>query len=180
MRLVRFSRRDKVGWGLGAGEFVVDGRKAAKALDLVRYSEMKDLIEDGDAGLSVIRRIQKTAQDESNFRGGFSYPRESCGLLSPLPNPNKLLCLAGNYRMHIKEAGLRASEQSARMTPQVFMKPPSTTIIGPFDPILIQQDSVAVDWELELAVVVGKPMPVAPAVQWESCGGFSKIVELSS
>ena len=156
MRLVRFLRRDKVGWGLDAGEFVVDGRKAAEALDLVPYSAMKDVIEDGEAGLSVIRRIQQTAQDGSNFRDGFSYPRESCGFLSPLPNPNKLLCLAGNYRKHIKEAGLRASEHSGRMTPQVFMKPPSTAIIGPFDPILIQQDSVAVDWELELAVVVGK------------------------
>jgi 2,4-diketo-3-deoxy-L-fuconate hydrolase len=156
MRLVRFSRTDEVGWGLDVGEFVVDGRKAAKALDLVCYPEVKDLIEDGEAGLSVIRRIQQIAQDESKFRDGLSYPQGSCGFLPPLPNPNKLLCLAGNYHMHIKEAGLRASEHSGRMTPQVFMKAPSTTIIGPFDPILIQQHSVAVDWELELAVVVGR------------------------
>jgi 2,4-didehydro-3-deoxy-L-rhamnonate hydrolase len=76
-------------------------------------------------------------------------------LLVPIPRPNKLLLLAGNYAEHIKERGGVATER-AETFPYVFMKPPSTTLNHPGKPIFIPKVSPnAIDWELELAVVLG-------------------------
>lgn len=77
-------------------------------------------------------------------------------LLVPISNPNKIFLLAGNYADHIRESGGIAAER-AETFPYVFMKPPSTTLTHPGKPILIPRAAPdAVDWELELAVVIGK------------------------
>jgi 2,4-didehydro-3-deoxy-L-rhamnonate hydrolase len=73
-----------------------------------------------------------------------------------VPNPRKVLCLAGNYQDHIEEGGRAKLQQQDVETPRVFMKPPSTTVIGPDAPILIPPVARAIDWEGELAVVIGR------------------------
>ncbi len=81
---------------------------------------------------------------------------KSVELLVPIPRPNKLLLLAGNYAEHIQEGGGQASERQETF-PYVFMKPPSTTLTPPGQPIRIPRVSPAhIDWELELAVVIGR------------------------
>jgi 2,4-diketo-3-deoxy-L-fuconate hydrolase len=77
-------------------------------------------------------------------------------LLVPVPRPNKLFLLAGNYAKHIEEGGGIAAER-AETFPYVFMKPPTTTLTNPGRPVRIPKVSPhSVDWELELAVVIGK------------------------
>lgn len=77
-------------------------------------------------------------------------------LLVPIPRPNKLLLLAGNYSEHIKERGGTAVERQETY-PYVFMKPPSTTFTDPGKPLILPAISPdAIDWECELAVVIGK------------------------
>ena len=77
-------------------------------------------------------------------------------LLVPIPRPNKIFLLAGNYAEHIKEGGGIAAER-AETFPYIFMKPPSTTLNHPGQPVVIPKLSPsAIDWELELAVVIGK------------------------
>jgi 2-keto-4-pentenoate hydratase/2-oxohepta-3-ene-1,7-dioic acid hydratase in catechol pathway len=77
-------------------------------------------------------------------------------LLVPIPRPNKLLLLAGNYAEHIQEGGGQATERQETF-PYVFMKPPSTTLTDPGQPIRIPRLSPAhIDWELELAVIIGR------------------------
>lgn len=81
---------------------------------------------------------------------------EKVELLVPVPKPNKILLLAGNYAEHIKEGGGVASER-ADTFPYVFMKPPSTTLNHPSKPVRIPKVSPDhIDWELELAVVIGR------------------------
>ena len=75
-------------------------------------------------------------------------------LLAPLPNPGKLMCLAGNYADHILEGG-GVFPGKDRMTPHFFMKP-TTAIIGPDAVIRIPSSTKFADWELELAAVVGQ------------------------
>ncbi|HVX67117.1 MAG TPA: fumarylacetoacetate hydrolase family protein [Bryobacteraceae bacterium] len=74
----------------------------------------------------------------------------------PLPNPPKLLCVAANYDEHIRECGFAPIEAGGCVTPQFFAKFPSTCITGPGAPIPISTRNVAPDWELELAVVIGR------------------------
>ena len=81
-------------------------------------------------------------------------PVEYDRLLAPLHWPNKVLCAGVNYRKHMREMGVEIPEQGWH--PFFFLKIPSTTIIGPADPIAVRDPEVArLDWEAELAVVIG-------------------------
>ncbi len=77
-------------------------------------------------------------------------------LLVPIPRPSKILLLAGNYAAHLIERGGVAVER-VETFPYVFMKPPTTTLTHPGDPILIPRTSPDhIDYEAELAVVIGR------------------------
>jgi 2-keto-4-pentenoate hydratase/2-oxohepta-3-ene-1,7-dioic acid hydratase in catechol pathway len=75
-------------------------------------------------------------------------------LLAPIRYPRKVLCAGVNYRNHIREMGGAVPDSSWQ--PYFFMKPPTTTVIGPADPIGLHHAAAArYDWEAELAVVIG-------------------------
>ena len=69
---------------------------------------------------------------------------------SPIARPSKIICIGLNYRKHAEEAKMPVPE-----APILFMKA-SSSICGPFDPIYIPKNSTQTDWEVELAVVIGK------------------------
>jgi 2,4-diketo-3-deoxy-L-fuconate hydrolase len=68
----------------------------------------------------------------------------------PVPRPSKIICLGKNYMEHAREGGFDVPS-----APLLFAKAPSS-LTGPFDPILLPETSGQVDWEVELAVVIGK------------------------
>jgi len=76
-------------------------------------------------------------------------------LYAPIPRPGKILAAAGNYQAHVDEGG-GSKVDPTRRTPRIFLKP-ATAVIGPDDPIVLPDVSDEVDWELELAIVMGKP-----------------------
>ena len=76
---------------------------------------------------------------ESNVRWG-----------SPLSRPSKIICVGLNYAEHASESGMEAPKE-----PVLFFKS-SSAIVGPYDPIIIPKGSEKTDWEVELAVVIGK------------------------
>ncbi len=80
---------------------------------------------------------------------GVSFPLEGLELLPPC-NPGKIVCVGLNYRDHAKEVGSPLPEE-----PLLFLKPPSATI-GPRQRIIYPDSSKQVDYEAELAVVIGK------------------------
>ncbi|KRB36820.1 fumarylacetoacetate hydrolase family protein [Microbacterium sp. Root180] len=67
----------------------------------------------------------------------------------PIATPGKIVCIGLNYHDHAAETGAAVPSE-----PVVFMKDPST-IVGPFDDVLIPRRSVKTDWEVELGVVIG-------------------------
>lgn len=69
---------------------------------------------------------------------------------APIAQPSKIICVGLNYRKHAEEAGMAVPE-----VPIIFMKATSS-LCGPFDEIFIPKNSVKTDWEVELAVVIGK------------------------
>jgi 2,4-diketo-3-deoxy-L-fuconate hydrolase len=68
----------------------------------------------------------------------------------PLCRPSKIVCIGLNYRDHAAESGMAVPTE-----PVVFMKATSA-IVGPNDDVIIPRNSVKTDWEVELAVVIGK------------------------
>ena len=71
-------------------------------------------------------------------------------LLSPIPNPNKIICLAFNYVDHAKEQGLQAPED-----PSIVIKP-RTTLNGTKSDIVCPDFVTQLDYEVELAMIIGK------------------------
>jgi 2-keto-4-pentenoate hydratase/2-oxohepta-3-ene-1,7-dioic acid hydratase in catechol pathway len=71
-----------------------------------------------------------------------------------LLRPPKLLALARNYQDHITEGGGQPVNKQ-RIVPKLFLKP-SSAIIGPDEPLCLPTVSHTTDWEVELAVVIGK------------------------
>lgn len=69
---------------------------------------------------------------------------------APIATPTKVVCIGLNYSDHAAESGMAIPAE-----PVVFMKDPST-IVGPFDDVLIPRASTKTDWEIELGVVIGK------------------------
>ena len=75
-------------------------------------------------------------------------------LLAPLRWPRKVVCAGVNYRRHMREMGGEIPARGWR--PFFFLKAPTTTVIGPRDPIIVRSPEQArYDWEAELAVVIG-------------------------
>jgi 2-keto-4-pentenoate hydratase/2-oxohepta-3-ene-1,7-dioic acid hydratase in catechol pathway len=96
---------------------------------------------------------------------------------APLPEPRTIYCSGANYKKHVVDLvvahqdqaetqgmtheekrawGMRLmDERSKTGTPFIFIKPQST-VIGPFDPIVIPHGVRKPDWELELAVIIGR------------------------
>jgi 2-keto-4-pentenoate hydratase/2-oxohepta-3-ene-1,7-dioic acid hydratase in catechol pathway len=100
-------------------------------------------------------------------------------LKAPLPRPGKLLCLAGNYADHIMEGGGTFAGKE-KMIPRFFIKP-HTVIVGTGDAIRIAPSAAWVDWELELAVVIGKAGRDIPAEQGaDHIGGYTIFNDISA
>ena len=68
----------------------------------------------------------------------------------PIANPSKIICVGLNYAKHALESKMERPKE-----PVLFFKS-TTAITGPFDPIVIPPGSTKTDWEVELAVVIGK------------------------
>lgn len=68
----------------------------------------------------------------------------------PVFKPSKIVCIGLNYRDHAAETG-----QPIPAEPVIFFKA-TTSLAGPNDPVIIPRDSTKLDWEVELAIIVGK------------------------
>ena len=77
-------------------------------------------------------------------------------LLVPIPNPPKIICLAFNYYDHAREAGLTPSDE-----PVIFMKP-RTALNEPFRDVICPSFVTRLDYEAELAVVIGRETKKVP------------------
>jgi 2-keto-4-pentenoate hydratase/2-oxohepta-3-ene-1,7-dioic acid hydratase in catechol pathway len=87
--------------------------------------------------------------------GSIHHPASEVRFLTPIARPGKILAAAGNYQAHIDEGGGTKVDPTIR-TPRLFIKP-STSLVGPDDPLVLPTVSEQVDWEMELAIVIGRP-----------------------
>jgi len=72
-------------------------------------------------------------------------------LIAPITFPPKVICAGANFYAHIKEMGI--TRPDGPVVPYFFFKPPTTSVIGPGDPIPIM-DSGQIDWEAEIGLVI--------------------------
>jgi 2-keto-4-pentenoate hydratase/2-oxohepta-3-ene-1,7-dioic acid hydratase in catechol pathway len=101
-----------------------------------------------DNGSDLVRVLAGTFFEEP-LPTGEELPIDDVRLLAPVL-PSKLVCVGKNYAAHAAEFGMEVPEE-----PLLFLKP-STAVIGPSEPIQLLPISKRVDYEGELAVVIGR------------------------
>ncbi|MFC6015665.1 fumarylacetoacetate hydrolase family protein [Plantactinospora solaniradicis] len=100
-------------------------------------------------------------------------------LLAPLLRPGKLLAAAANYQDHVTETGGEPLDRS-RLSPRLFLKPP-TSIVGPGATIPLPSVSTEVDWEAELAVVIGRRVrDIAESDALDAVAGYMTSNDVSA
>lgn len=105
---------------------------------------------------------------------GQTVPLNRSSLAPCIADPGKVICVGHNYRRHIQEMGRDVPDY-----PTLFSKFPSS-LIGPYDDLALPRISVAVDWEVELAVVVGRRLyRASPAEAEHSIAGYSVMNDVS-
>jgi len=173
MRLVTYTRQGTVSCGVLTGEGIVDIPSAWHGSD--PPGSVKEVLERSPACRAKLAIRVESAQDV--------IPLDSVKLLAPIPRPGKVLALAGNYAEHIKEAGLKLGlSDSPRVTtvPRPFLMP-ATAVIGPGDEIPWPAYSETIDYELELAVVIGqKAKAVTPRQAPRFIAGYTIANDVSA
>lgn len=97
------------------------------------------------------RRLESDANAFADAKkNGLLLPSGDAYWFAPVPRPGKLVCIGLNYRDHAEESGLAVPK-----APVIFSKF-SSCVIAPGEPIIIPPSSEKVDYEAELAVVIGR------------------------
>jgi len=173
MKLVTFAKRNTISCGVLTENGIVDIPMAWKTDDAP-----KNLLEILERGRFCLAKISEISQSAREF-----IPPNSVKLLAPLQRPGKIIALAGNYSEHIKEAGLSLGlSDSPRQTtvPRPFLKP-STCVLNPGDEIPWPVYSEKIDYELELAVVIGKKIKsVETADALAAVAGYTLVNDVSA
>lgn len=161
--------------GMVHGGMVYDLANTAEAVGVQLPASVLAWLHLGAPGHQLAAKVLALALD----RGLPGCPITEAVVLAPVTDPPKILALAGNYQAHIQEAGHKAVDKNA-ITPRVFMKP-ITTLVGTKAPILLPPISRHVDYELELAIVIGAQgsrIPVANAL--DHVAGYAVYNDVSS
>jgi 2,4-diketo-3-deoxy-L-fuconate hydrolase len=167
--------------GLVLGDRVISLRAlqplfATAGPQLARCATLLEVLDDWERNFELLRGAATTLQADSIWHRQFS-PLEQVHVHAPLPQPRTVYCSGANYKKHVVDLiiahqdqaetqamtleqkrawGMKLmDERAANGTPFIFVKPQSA-VTGPFDPIIVPHDAKKPDWELELAVVIGR------------------------
>ena len=140
MKIARILYGDKETYGFIKGEKIATKDEITYLTGIPIPQNVKDFLFDG-----WYDEIKDKINDLSYKEDISKYK-----LLSPIPNPNKIICLAFNYVDHAKEQGLQAPED-----PSIVIKP-RTTLNGTKSDIVCPDFVTQLDYEVELAIIIGK------------------------
>jgi len=173
MKLVTYSKNGSVSCGILTDEGLIDIPSAWRWDNPPR--SVKEVLQRGPSCLAKLAELAQSAE--------MLTPSEQVKLLAPIPRPGKVLALAGNYTEHIQEAGLALGlSDSPRQTtvPRPFLMPP-TVVIGPDEEIPWPVYSEKIDYEIELAVIIGKKgKSISPEDALEYIAGYTICNDVSA
>ena len=179
MKLCRFEHAGREQVGFYAEQQVVPLIAVAQAAGEV-LTEGEDLSPflPGGAEREAALRVDAWRADHAAAIEGLAL--KDVPILTPVPRPNKLLLLAGNYAQHIEEGGEIAVERT-RTYPYVFMKPASTTLNRHGGEIPIPAVSPnSIDWECELGVIIGRRAKgITEAEALDYVAGYTVVNDIS-
>jgi 2-keto-4-pentenoate hydratase/2-oxohepta-3-ene-1,7-dioic acid hydratase in catechol pathway len=154
MKLVSFKRAGRTSWGIAAdgGVIEVGGRLNG------RFPTLRSALE-ADAVRLIVQDTKGAEVD---------LPWSAITLLPPVPDPDKIIGFGLNYREHVIESG-----QPIPQHPSVFLRL-ANTLVGHGAPLIVPRLSLQLDYEVELAIVIGKAgRHVPPADALDYVAGYS-------
>ncbi len=140
MRLITFTHNGSTRIGRLTGESITDLSQSNPDLP----TDMVAFLEAGDVAMDAARAAQGDHLKLSDVK-----------LESPVLRPSKMLAVALNYRDHLEEVQEARPEFPTPTVPILFTKQ-NTSVNGPYDPIYLPKESEQLDYEAELAIVIGK------------------------
>ena len=177
MHFASFVHADKIGYGVVSGDRVLDLPAAARAAGTALPADLLGLIAAGAPALAIVRDLL------ARIDAAWSYPIAAVRLTAPIPRPTKnVFCVGRNYLDHVAEGyRARGAETKLPEAPQFFTKPP-TAVIGPDEPFALDPAvSAKIDYEVELALIIGKPGRDIPADQaWDHIFGFTILNDITA
>lgn len=135
MKLIRYGALGKERTGV-----IIDGKRLSTNAFGEDYNEQFF----GTDGLERLKAFVENNKDE------LLEISDSERLGSPVARPSKLVCIGLNYALHARETNAQIPEE-----PIIFFKS-TTALCGPNDAVIIPKNSKKTDWEVELAVIIGK------------------------
>ena len=162
MKLVTFEQDGAPRAGIWLGSEIVDIRKADPSLP----ADMLGLLRGGDRMMERLRGLSGSA---------VRVKAADVRLLAPVPRPGKILCIGQNYLDHCREQNLEPPT-----SPILFAKY-NNTVTHPGDPVRLPSLSDQVDYEAELALVIGKTGSAVPEDRaLEHVAGYTCINDISA
>jgi 2,4-didehydro-3-deoxy-L-rhamnonate hydrolase len=180
VRLYTFELQGKPRLGAEQNGRMVDLRAAQEVAGpavrdslLLALTDMRGFLQAGVAAANAAREALSLAEArEPQLSYGFDEVR----ILAPLPRPGKILCSGVNYRGHLEENPAASLPE----TPFFFSKLPSA-VIGPGQPIVCPKMTQQLDYEVELAVVIGRTMRHASEAEVMSgIAGYTILHDVSA
>jgi acylpyruvate hydrolase len=155
MKLVTYARRGKVALGALSNGHVVDlsrAHRAAAATDRRMPTDLAALWRGSGMSLADARESLQYVEEQRSINRAPDclYPVAEVEFLAPIQRPGKVVCVGLNYRSHLAEIG-----ETVPGYPILFDKP-STSIVGHNQAVVLPRISRQVDYEGELAVVIGR------------------------
>jgi len=183
MRLVTYRATIEAGARLGVivGDLVADVEAIAAKAGVLLPSSMLGFIDLGPPATAALGDILDG--QKGRFPAGAALPLANVKLLAPIPRPRKNIFGIGlNYVEHVAESA-RTLDTSKDLPkrPVIFSKPP-TSVIGPNDAIEHNRNiTQQLDWEVELAVVIGRvARRVTEAEALDCVFGYSVMIDVSA
>jgi len=155
MRIVSYATDGSTRCGIQLGNTIYDASAVAQAAGLSLYyqstdwSKTKEVIASDDRALRLLETTANGSK-ESRINDGIALALNNVRLGPPIADPDKIICLGLNYRDHAEEASLALPK-----VPMLFAKF-RNSLIGAFDRIELPYANEKVDYEAELAVVIGR------------------------
>ena len=141
---------------------------------------LMQLFDDWEQSHKRLARLSGRLKSEG-APGEIQAPQSADDILAPLLYPNKLVMLGANYLDHMQQdAGYVDFDKSSKI-PVLFMKPPTTAIVGSGASVPYPVQTQKFDWEIELAVVIGKRATRLTVENAMSCiAGYTVGIDLSA
>jgi 2-keto-4-pentenoate hydratase/2-oxohepta-3-ene-1,7-dioic acid hydratase in catechol pathway len=193
MRLVTFRRKNEQRLGLiGSDEGIIDldelNRRYLRGGKQPFLGSMQAFIEGGSKAVQVAKSAQKYVAgknpDEQRklSAAGALIKTSQAKIISPIPSPRKNCVMLGiNYREHVDEGAKARSLEIKYPDYPVFFTKPATSVIGHGGKVIKHKVTDKLDWEVELAVIIGrKGRDIPKAKAYDYVFGYTVCLDMTA